>query len=178
MSEGGWLADFNLASLAYSAEGTPRDHAAAYRLARAGAGRGNLQASLMVGTLLFRGDGVALNKREAVAWYRKAADLGSVEAARAIGWEYLTGINVPRDPALGEQYLERAAQAGDPRAQLLLGGHLFDRKQTGDSIAATTWVQKAAARHYAPAYAALRPIGAWRSTGSRAAHKRTSRSRN
>jgi len=53
---------------------------------------------------------------EAVGIYRKAADKGSTAAMVELGVMYANGSGVPRDELQARKLLERAAEAGNPRA--------------------------------------------------------------
>ena len=44
-----------------------------------------------------KGEGVEWNFKEAMKWYRKAADQGYAEAQHGLGHKYYTGEGVPRD---------------------------------------------------------------------------------
>ncbi len=50
----------------------------------------------MLGSQCSRGQGVEKNEREAVKWYRKAAEQGNLEAANSVAWK----LAVSSDPAL------------------------------------------------------------------------------
>src|SRR6266700_4933592 len=54
--------------------------------------------------------------REAIAAWRKAADKGSSSAMVELGVLYGTGAGVAKDEAQARKLLERAAEAGNPRA--------------------------------------------------------------
>jgi TPR repeat protein len=53
---------------------------------------------------------------ESIAAYRRAADKGSSAAMVELGVMYATGTGVPKDDAQARKLLERAAEAGNPRA--------------------------------------------------------------
>lgn len=65
---------------------------------------------------LGRAYAAAGQRQEAVAAFRRAADKGSTAAMVELGVMYATGNGVPKDQAQARKYLDRAAQAGDPRA--------------------------------------------------------------
>jgi TPR repeat protein len=57
---------------------------------------------------------------EAISTYRKAVDRGSTGAMVELGVLLATGSGVPRDEAQARKLLERAAEAGNPRAAVNL----------------------------------------------------------
>lgn len=70
---------------------------------------------------------------EAIAAWRKAADKGSTSAMVELGVLYATGAGVARDDAAARKFLERAAQAGNPRGisnLAALGGGSGDPAQS------------------------------------------------
>ena len=62
---------------------------------------------------------------EAVAWYRKAAEQGHVDAQNNLGM-YATGEGVPQDNVEAVAWLRLAAEQGDARAQVALGAMYAD----------------------------------------------------
>jgi hypothetical protein len=57
----------------------------------------------------------------ALVWYKRAASLGSSDAAFDIGWFYQNGLGLAADPALAFQWYRRAAEAGHVMAANNLG---------------------------------------------------------
>lgn len=53
---------------------------------------------------------------DAIATYRRAADKGSTSAMVELAVMFVNGTGVPRDEAQARKLLERAAEAGNPRA--------------------------------------------------------------
>ena len=53
---------------------------------------------------------------DAIGAYRRAADKGSTAAMVELGVLLAIGSGVPKDPAQARKLLERAAEAGNPRA--------------------------------------------------------------
>ncbi len=69
----------------------------------------------------FRGDGVTRNNNQAVSWMRVAAEHGDLEAQKALGHLYMTGLEgIGRDPAEAHAWLLLAASRGDTESQQLL----------------------------------------------------------
>ena len=54
-------------------------------------------------------------------WTSIGARLGDLSATAALGGEYIDGFGVPKNVALGRQYLDRAYKANVPDAMLLVG---------------------------------------------------------
>jgi len=67
------------------------------------------------------------NYEEALAWFRKAAEHGQVDAQFALGTMYLEGKGVARDPAQATLLLEKAAEQWDMVAILMLARMHLDR---------------------------------------------------
>ena len=63
------------------------------------------------------------NYNEAIKWYRKAADLGSIFAQSQLGWIYFNGNGVERDDREAVKWHRQAAVQGDGYAQYQLGNH-------------------------------------------------------
>ena len=63
-----------------------------------------------------KGNGVPQNYTEAAKWYRKAAELGDVEAQLYVGRMYANGQGVPQDYALAHMWFNLAASRGEPGA--------------------------------------------------------------
>jgi hypothetical protein len=57
----------------------------------------------------------------ALVWYKRAASLGSSDAAFDIGWLYQKGLGLAADPAQALQWYRRAAEAGHVMAANNLG---------------------------------------------------------
>jgi TPR repeat protein len=91
------------------------------------------------------GFGVTQNDRDALAWYRKAADHGSPAGQRAVGDFYLKGRAVAADAGEAQRWYQRAANGDDIRAQYELGQLYFNG--TGvrrDYVSAYVWFSLAA----------------------------------
>ena len=64
---------------------------------------------------------MAQNYSEAVRWYRKAAEKGHPDAQNALGFRYLQGEGVGRDPAEALKWFSKAADQGNAEAENNLG---------------------------------------------------------
>jgi TPR repeat protein len=100
-----------------------------------------------MGQLYDFGFGVTQSDREALTWYRKAADHGSAAGQRAVGDFYMKGRGVSADASEARRWYERGANGDDIRAQYQLGQLYFDG--TGgrrDYQSAYVWFSLAAAQ--------------------------------
>ncbi len=134
--------------------GFPRDEARARQLAigvidevGSRAEHGVLEAVFLMGTAFAEGLGKQLDPKEAVRWYRLAAEGGHVLAQHNLGNAYAEGRGLPKDESQAVLWWERAAQAGDAIPALRLGeayergvGVPVDLERAGE------WYEQAAAR--------------------------------
>ena len=82
---------------------------------------GNLNAQFNLGICYNNGDGVTVDKREAIKWYKRAAEAGHVSAQYNLGNTYYDGDGVQKCDA----------EAGDVAAQFNFGNIFLN----GDDIA-------------------------------------------
>lgn len=95
-----------------------RDDAESLRLLRKAADRGFMAAEESLGIFAETGIGIAKPApEEAIAWYEKAVQQGSLDAATNIALMYSGGIGVPKDPAKAITWFRQAAEGGDATAQ-------------------------------------------------------------
>lgn len=92
----------------------------AYRLVRAAAEAGDVNAQVSTGVMLATGQGVRENDAEARTWYARAAQQGSAHALRAVAGMMLIGEGGPADVVRGVGLMRAAAAAGDRPAQQIL----------------------------------------------------------
>lgn len=102
------------------------------------------------------GDGVAQDYQQAVAWYRKAAELGYAAAQYKLGRLYLLGRGVMKNRQQAIDCFRNAAELGDASSQYILGMHYsigcgveWDKEQ------AEAWYRKAAEQGHAAAQCSL-----------------------
>lgn len=81
---------------------------------------------------------------EAARWNEAAAKGGDVPAQARIGYQYASGLGVPRDAAAAKQWLAAAAAKGNEAGQLGLGMLLSEPGALHDATAAAGWFGKAA----------------------------------
>ena len=123
----------------------PRNPAKAFDLAQQAARKASPQGQYLLGMLYVRGDGVARDEHQAVAWMQKAADQGLPAAQIELGVIYHMGIGVPKDDAAALRWVRKAADRGDPGAQARIGEfYLHGYGVPVDRAAAISWYRKAA----------------------------------
>ena len=86
------------------------------------ANAGEVEAEYILGAA-YRSGGPLLeqNDREAVNWFRKAADQAFPKAQTQLGYAYATGKGVSQDFRESFRWYSKAAQQGDPNAEYELG---------------------------------------------------------
>lgn len=77
------------------------------------ANEGDVQAMITMGLCHRDGrDGAAKDEGKAVAWFRRAADKGSIQAYDHLGYMYLNGWGVPWNLAISTGWFRASAEAG------------------------------------------------------------------
>ena len=82
---------------------------------------GNTLAQNALGCMYDEGVGILQDYKEAVMWWRLAADVGYVGAQNNMGWAYSKGRGVPQNDVEAVRWYRLAAEAGDATAQFNLG---------------------------------------------------------
>ena len=72
-----------------------------------------------LGAMYANGEGVAQDLKQAVAWYRKAAEQGMVDAQYSLGLEYAKGEGIAQDYKQAYIWASVAAANGDSDAKKL-----------------------------------------------------------
>ena len=131
----------NLGRLNMEGRGVPTDYPEARRLFTAAAGVGINQAMINLGRMHESGLGTKTDLNEAAKWYIRAAQAGLTHRARA------RLVEVARHGAsIAVDWLQDAANAGDPGSQRQLGLMYFDGVGTlQDYVRAHAWLNLAAA---------------------------------
>ena len=129
------------------------DYAGALAVWRPLAEKGDADAMFNLGQAYRLGKGVAIDLGEASSWYNRAATAGHVDAQTQLGILYFQNGN----QLSGLRWLKQAADAGEPRAQLLYGTALFngDGLMRRDPELAYRYVSKSAAQGLASATTTL-----------------------
>ena len=130
----------------------------------------NAQARYLMGLLHLNGTSSFRPSAEmAVLRFEIAAKLGSDEAALQLGTMYMSGAFVEKDTVKAKNWYERAASAGNAKAQYELGNWYF-AQTTGSNLKTVStlcvhWYQEAAKQGYGDAEAMLAYLlesGLWR----------------
>lgn len=108
--------------------------------------------ALEKGLQFFHGNGVPYDFEAAATHFRKAAELGNIEAHLNLGFLYDLGIGVPQDYRKAAKYYRLAAEQGDATAQFNLGIlYRFGRGVPTDPAIAAAWYKKSAEQGYVDA---------------------------
>jgi cell division septation protein DedD len=128
------------------------DTAGAVAIWRPLADKGDADAAFNLGQAYRLGKGVPLDLAHAQGWLERAARKGHVDAQTTLG--LLLFQNGNRVSAM--RWLKGAAEAGDPRALLMVGTALYNGDGVAaDPVTAYAYVSRAAAQGLAPAQATL-----------------------
>lgn len=101
------------------------------------------------------------NYREALRWYRVAADQGHAESQNDVGMFYISGMGVKKDYAEGMRWLRKAADQGSAIAERNIGFvYLQGMGVAPNRDEALRWLRKAAAKNDDEAKDALKALGA------------------
>jgi TPR repeat protein len=119
------------------------DLVAGMRLLRAAAEAGEARAQARLGEILDKAE----EDKEAVAWYRKAAEQGDAAGQFGLGMAYLAGEGVPRDPGAALAWIRRAAEQNHQNAVEAMADAYRDGGfgLTPDATQAARWAARAAA---------------------------------
>ena len=118
------------------------------------------RAAYDLGLRYFRGDGVRQDSYKALSWMRSAAERGHLEAQKALGRFYLTGLEeMGSDPREAEKWLSIAASRGDAESGRLLAEAGAARKSDEDYW---KWQQRWRGVFYDHWYRRYPYLGHWR----------------
>ncbi len=81
---------------------------------------GVVGAQFLLGACYESGEGVELDMKEAVKWYRKAAEQGHAEAQFNLGVCYNNGEGVEKDSTKAVEWFQKAAANGNEKAEAAL----------------------------------------------------------
>jgi clan AA aspartic protease (TIGR02281 family) len=73
--------------------------------------------------------------KELEPWIVQEAESGNSDAQVALARAYYEGRGVPRDPVKADAWMDKAAVAGNPRADLLMGERMLAQHRYGDAAA-------------------------------------------
>lgn len=109
--------------------------------------QGGRQWLALLGNAHGYGFGMPENTKEAVKWWRKAADLGDPNAMFRLGHAYSYGYGVSKDEDAGLQWYRKAAALGEAEAMAFIGGCYENGHGVPmDDVAAVEWYRKSADR--------------------------------
>jgi TPR repeat protein len=116
------------------------------------ADKGDADAAFNLGQAYRLGKGVPLDLAQAQAWLERSARKGHIDAAATLGLLLFQNGN----RVSGMRWLKAAAEAGEPRALLMVGTALYNGDGVPeDPVTAYAYVSRAAAQGLAPAKATL-----------------------
>ena len=128
------------------------DSAGAVKIWQPLAEKGDADAAFNLGQAYRLGKGVPLDLAQAQGWLEKAARKGHVDAAATLGLLLFQNGN----RVSGMRWLKGAAEAGEPRALLMVGTAMYNGDEVPrDPVTAYAYVSRAAAQGLAPAKATL-----------------------
>lgn len=162
-SAGGYgEADYSLGLMYYvGTDITPKNLTEALKLWNKAAAKNIANAQYGLGLMYAKGEGVALNTADALAWFTKAASNNHLDAVCELGVLHETGQwGLPVNLVESIKYYTQAANLGNPRGMYLMGLAYYNGKGvTKNMQTCRTWWEKAAARSYKPAQDALKQYG-------------------
>ena len=116
------------------------------------AAAGDAKAQYDLARMYELGEGVPKDDKEAMKWYRKAAEQGVAKAQHNLGLKYELGEGVPKDDKEAMKWFRKAAEQGHALAQAVLGASFFDGLGVLEDYAtAYAWMNIAAANGNAKA---------------------------
>lgn len=122
------------------------------------------RAAYDLGLRYFRGDGVQQDSYQALKWMRDAAERGDLNAQKAVGRFYLTGLEeMGADYREAERWLKIAASRGDEEAKALLSeASRFASQQRRSDDAYYQWINRWRPIFYQSWYRGYPYQGMWR----------------
>ena len=103
-----WSADFDKGKAAYQS----RDYATALLELTPLAEQGNGDAAFILASMYGYGEGVPVDKKAMIKWYRVAAEQRDIFALSALGMNYKNGEGVPKDNVYAHMWLSIAESLG------------------------------------------------------------------
>lgn len=112
---------------------------------RSQAKKGQASAQYNLGRMYELGIKMPVDKKEALAWYQKAAAQGYPDAEYRLAIAFLYGINVQKDEKLGRQWLSSASKHGHQVATNLMTKISSEEGvlRSGHSVAVDWYLEKA-----------------------------------
>ena len=133
------------------------DTAGAVAIWRPLADKGDADAAFNLGQAYRLGKGVPLDLAQAQGWLERAARKGHIDAQATLGLLLFQNGN----QVSAMRWLKAAAEAGEPRALLMVGTSLYNGDGVpADPVTGYAYVSRAAAQGLAPAQATLADMDA------------------
>ena len=124
--------------------------------AKSKAENGDASAQNDLGVCYYKGQGVAVDKIEAVKWYRRAAEQNDAKGQFNLAISYANGEGVAKDYVEAVKWFRKAAEQNIADAQYNLGiCYAKGDGVTKDEVEAAKWFRKAAEQDYANAQCEL-----------------------
>lgn len=144
MKAGNSEGKFRLGCLYLDGKGVQKEEFKAFNLIK-DAAENNADAMNCLGFLYDHGRGVAQDKKQAMEWYQKAADLGHTDAMYNIGMLYEFCGDITQDYAEAAKWFKKAADNGDADGMYQIGRlYLHGMGVAIDEKLAYKWFDKAA----------------------------------
>ena len=157
-AEGSIPAKYEVGMAYFHGRGTTKDTQKGIDSIQQAAKENHIQSILFLGDWCSSAQNPKKNTREALVWYKSAAQLRSNAGRIKLGQCYLKGIGTAQDHSRGVYWLERAAEKGDSNAMYLAGEAWMEKGANGGSIA-YIWLFLAASFGNAPAKALRDQVG-------------------
>lgn len=129
----------------YGARGMARDQVQAFRWFERAARLGDPVGQAAAADLLMKGEGIVKNATEAVVWYQKAADQGSIRGLNGLGFANYRGIGIDGAPTpnytAALMYFEEAAEQGSDSDSLWNAGKMHLDGLGGENASAARGVE-------------------------------------
>lgn len=99
----------------------------------------------ILGSAYFYGRGINKDQKNALEWYRKAAEAGDVYGMTCLGYCYHDGTGAAKDEAEAIKWFRKAAVLGETKSMTCLGACYYNgHGVTKDEMEAVKWLRKAA----------------------------------
>ena len=120
----------------------------------------NLEAARREAEEMFQRGKRSTDPKQAVKWYRKAADKGDASAMVVLGYRYYNGEGVAKDPTEAVRWWRRAADKGNASAMFNLGWRYANGQGVAkDPKEAVRWWRRAADKGHSGAKMTLERLG-------------------
>lgn len=146
------IADYYLGRIYLYGYDQLRNNQLAIRYFTQSAQKGYLPALQFMGkyTLLHEKD-----PKAALVWFKKAADVGDVEAQMFTAAAYMYGLGVKKNDDIAAKYYINAAKNGNAIAQFTLADNFINSRNASNQKLGLIWLNKAVANGSLPALAKL-----------------------